>query len=133
MGDRFGQFDGPVHRGHWPSFDLDPDQLLAVGTPTTFELAEGQFASPFFLDGSAEPLPHFMRRQLDLVIMRHSVSLLDRLQLSGQFGRLLQMHFKFFPHLCLFRVHAISPQNIDLRYLPPLTRLLYYNIPQISY
>jgi hypothetical protein len=81
------------------------------------------------LNGSAKSLPHVMRGQLDLVVMRHSVALLDRLQLSGQFRRLLQMKFEFFLYLCVFRVHAISPQKPRIA-IPTSTKLL--SLPQHS-
>lgn len=79
---------------------------MAIRTAGPLELFEGQLAGPFFLDGSAESLPHGMGGELNLVVVGDSIALLDRLKLSGKLGRLLQTKLEFFPDLCLFRVHA---------------------------
>jgi hypothetical protein len=133
MGYWFGQFDGTVHRGYWPGFDLHPDQLFAISTATAFELLESHFPSSFLLDGTAESLPHGVSRQLDLVIVGHSIPLIDGLKLGCDLRGLLQMKFEFFLELCFSRVHANSPKNKVLQYLPQPSRLSYHYIPQNSY
>jgi hypothetical protein len=65
-----------------------------------------QFACSILLNHPTQPLSDFVRRHLDLIIMRRARSLIESLQLTGHSRRmaknLCQPVFEFL----LFRIHA---------------------------
>lgn len=77
MGDRFFQFDRSVDGGDRPGRDLDAALFFTVGTVDPAELFEGHLAGSFFLDHPAKSLSHLVSRQLNLIVVRHAVALLE--------------------------------------------------------
>ena len=74
------------------------------------------------MDGAAETLPQIVSWQLDFVIMRNPIALLDSLKLDSSLGRLLKMKFEFFLELRYFRVHAISLKKAQEKVSEPRKR-----------
>jgi hypothetical protein len=107
VGDRFGQLDRPVDRADRAWLDLDSALFLAVGTVDAAEFLEGNFASSFFLNGSAKTHTEFMSGQLNLIEVRNLIALLKGLNFSRNHGGLFEVMFEFFLQLCFIRVHAI--------------------------
>lgn len=63
-------------------------------------------AGPLGLHHPVQTLPDFIRRVLDLVVMRNAGTLIDRLDLASHTRCFLENIGKFFVELSPFRVHA---------------------------
>jgi hypothetical protein len=89
VGDRFRQFDRPVHGVDVSNLHLDFAHLVAVWTTRAFEFFDSHFASPFPLNGPAQSLASIVSGELNVVEVRHPIALLASLKFGGNGGCLL--------------------------------------------
>lgn len=76
VSDRFGQFDGPVHRVDRAGLDLDSALFFAIWAVDPAQVFQGHFTCPFLLDGPTEAFAELMSWQLDLIKVGNLVALL---------------------------------------------------------
>ena len=110
MSDRFDQPDRAVHRLNFPPAYLDGTRHSALGTITFGALLGCHFAGTTRLNHAAQSLADFVRRDLDLVVVRRPRPLLDGLNFASNVSCLLEDFGEFLFEFFLFRVHAILPE-----------------------
>lgn len=111
MGNCFDQLDRAVHRMNLPLVDLDAARSSTVGTINFGRLIGCHFAGPVRLNQAAKSLANVVGGQFDLIIMRRPRSLLDGLDLAGDFGCPFENFHQISFESCLFRVHAIPLES----------------------
>jgi hypothetical protein len=107
--------------------------LTAIGTRYRLHPLGRDVPSPCGLDHPTQPLSHFMSRDLDLVKMRRSWTLIKGLQLNRNrgrsFQRICQLGFQFRP----FRIHARSSRTSRINGQPIPIAAVYHDFTQFSY
>ncbi|MFG0291420.1 MAG: hypothetical protein ACF8CQ_24865 [Rhodopirellula sp. JB044] len=112
MSNRFGQFDGAVHRVDLPPGRFDAALLATVRTLHLPSLLESHIGGPCGLNHLAQSLANFVGGNLDLIEMGRPDTLFFCLDLGGHLSGLLQQIGKFFIQQVLIRIHAMISQKL---------------------
>jgi hypothetical protein len=112
VGNRFGQFDGAIHRVDLPPGRFDATGLAAVGTLHLPGVFQSYIGGPCGLNHLAQTLANFVGGNLDLIEMGRPGALLLGLDLGRHVSGLLQQIGEFSIQQVLIRIHAMISQKL---------------------